>query len=109
MERIRSMPIFTTSTRRNSCAAARPGPGTGQTPFPLSWRQTYFARLKDLIDKHQPDLLYNDGGMIYPEVSYKLVSHLYNVSAKVHGGKVEAVYTSKGRTDCDTGTCVLRH
>jgi alpha-L-fucosidase len=28
------------------------------------------------------------------------------VSAKVHGGKVEAVYTSKGRTDCDTGTCV---
>jgi alpha-L-fucosidase len=60
-----------------------------------------------LIDQHQPDLLYNDGGLIYPEVSYKLVSHLYNVSAKVHGGKVEAVYTSKGRTDCDTGTCVF--
>ena len=60
-----------------------------------------------MIDKHQPDLLYNDGGIVYPEVGYHLVSHLYNVSAKVHGGKVEAVYTSKGRTDCDTGTCVF--
>ena len=60
-----------------------------------------------MIDKHQPDLLYNDGGLVYPEVGYQLVSHLYNVSAKVHGGKVEAVYTSKGRTDCDTGTCVF--
>jgi len=29
------------------------------------------------------------------------------VSANLHGGKVEAVYNSKGRTDCDTGTCVL--
>jgi alpha-L-fucosidase len=74
---------------------------------PLAWRQHYFARIKDLIDKHQPDLLYNDGGLIYPEVSYKLVSHLYNVNAKLHGGKVEAVYNSKGRNDCDTGTCVF--
>ena len=83
------------------------GAGVARREAPLAWRQTYFARLKDLIDKHQPDLLYNDGGLIYPEVSYQLVSHLYNVSAKVHGGKVEAVYTSKGRTDCDTGTCVF--
>jgi alpha-L-fucosidase len=81
--------------------------GVGNRPVPLAWRQHYFARIKDLIDKHQPDLLYNDGGLVYPEVSYHLVSHLYNVSAKVHGGKVEAVYTSKGRTDCDAGTCVL--
>jgi len=83
------------------------GAGGPRREAPLSWRQTYFARIKDLIDQHQPDLLYNDGGLIYPEVSYKLVSHLYNVSAKLHGGKVEAVYTSKGRTDCDTGTCVF--
>ena len=76
-------------------------------PVPLSWKQHYFARIKDLVDKHRPDLLYNDGGLVYPEVSYRLVSHLYNVSAKVHGGQVEAVYTSKGKTDCDTGTCVF--
>ena len=83
------------------------GPGAGRRPVPLAWKQHYFARIKDLIDKHQPDLLYNDGSIVYPEVGYHLVSHLYNVSAKVHGGKVEAVYTSKGRTDCETGTCVF--
>ena len=83
------------------------GGGVGRREVPLTWKQHYFACIKDLIDKHQPDLLYNDGGLMYPEVSYHLVSHLYNVSAKVHGGKVEAVYTSKGGTDCDTGTCVF--
>jgi alpha-L-fucosidase len=75
-------------------------------PAPLAWRQHYFDRLKDLIDKYEPDLLYNDGGMVFPEVHYQLVSHLYNVSAKLHGGKVEAVYTSKGRKDSQIGTCV---
>jgi alpha-L-fucosidase len=60
-----------------------------------------------LIDKYEPDLLYNDGGMIYPEVHYRLVSHLYNVNAKAHGGKVEAVYTSKGKKDSAVGTCVF--
>jgi len=83
------------------------GMGGKRPEVPLAWRQHYYARIKDLIDKHEPDLLYNDGGLIYPEVSYELVSHLYNVSANLHGGKVEAVYNSKGRTDCDTGTCVL--
>jgi alpha-L-fucosidase len=76
-------------------------------PAPLAWRQHYFTRLKDLIDKYQPDLLYNDGGMVFPEVHYRLVSHLYNVNAKLHGGKVEAVYTSKGRNDSAIGTCVF--
>ncbi len=76
-------------------------------PAPLAWRQHYFNRLKDLIDKYQPDLLYNDGGMVFPEVHYRLVSHLYNVNAKLHGGKVEAVYTSKGRNDSAIGTCVF--
>ena len=75
-------------------------------PAPLAWRQHYFDRLKDLIDKYEPDLLYNDGGMVFPEVHYQLVSHLCNVSAKLHGGKVEAVYTSKGRKDSQIGTCV---
>jgi alpha-L-fucosidase len=81
--------------------------GVGHRDVPLEWKQHYFARIKDLIDKYEPDLLYNDGGLIYPEVSYQLVSHLYNVSARVHGGKVEAVYTSKGRSDCNIGTCVF--
>jgi hypothetical protein len=35
----------------------------------------------------------------------KMVSHLYNVSAQLHGGVTEAVYTSKEDTDCAIGTC----
>jgi alpha-L-fucosidase len=80
--------------------------GVPNRVVPLAWKQHYFARIKDLVDKYQPDLLYNDGSIVYPEVGYHLVSHLYNVSAKLHGGKVEAVYTSKGRTDCESGACV---
>ncbi len=87
--------------------APRQNNQSNRLPVPLSWRRHYIDRLKDLIDKYEPDLLYNDGGMIYPEVHYRLVSHLYNVNAKAHGGKVEAVYTSKGRKDSAVGTCVF--
>ena len=83
------------------------GGGAMSRVAPDSWKQLYYRRIKDLVDKYQPDLLYNDGSIVYPDVGYRLVSHLYNVSAKLHGGKVEAVYTSKGRTDCTTGTCVF--
>ena len=36
-----------------------------------------------------------------------LVANLYNVDAKRHGGRCEAVYNSKLPSDCETGTCVL--
>ncbi len=38
-----------------------------------------------------------------------MVAHLYNVSAQLHGGATEAVYTSKLASDCAIGTCVLDH
>jgi alpha-L-fucosidase len=74
---------------------------------PFAWKRQYFLRIKDLIDNYQPDLLYTDGGIPFQEIGYKLVSHYYNANAKLHGGKVEAVYTSKRRNECETGTCVL--
>jgi alpha-L-fucosidase len=74
---------------------------------PDSWKQLYFKRIKDLVDNYQPDLLYTDGAIPFEEYGLALVAHLYNLSAKRHGGKVEAVYNSKGRQDCETGTCVL--
>ncbi len=74
---------------------------------PDSWKQQYFLRIKDLIDHYQPDLLYTDGGIPFGDLGYKLVSHFYNVNAKVHGGRIEGVYTSKTRRDCATGTCAL--
>ena len=74
---------------------------------PDSWKQLYFKRIKQLVDDYQPDLLYTDGGIPFEEYGLSLVAHLYNSNAKRHGGKVEAVYTSKTPQDCATGTCVL--
>ena len=85
----------------------QPGPPAMSRNAPPEWKQQYFLRIKDLIDQYQPDLLYTDGGIPFGDIGYKLVSHFYNVNAKVHGGKIEGVYTSKTRRDCATGTCAL--
>jgi alpha-L-fucosidase len=75
--------------------------------IPDSWKRHWFDRIKDLVDNYQPDLLYTDGALPFEEYGLNLVSHLYNESAKRHGGKVEAVYNSKHKEDCVEGTCVL--
>ncbi len=75
--------------------------------IPESWKQQWFLRIKDLVDQYQPDLLYTDGALPFEEYGLSLVAHLYNQNAKRHGGKVEAVYTSKRQEDCEVGTCVL--
>ena len=62
-----------------------------------------------VIDKYQPDLLYTDGHLPFEEYGLKMVAHLYNVSAQLHGGQTEAIYTSKTETDCAIGTCLLDH
>jgi alpha-L-fucosidase len=63
---------------------------------PASFKLTWFNRIKDLIDSYQPDLLYSDGPLPYPdEVGHSLLSHFYNANAKWHGGKLEAVYNCK--------------
>jgi alpha-L-fucosidase len=77
--------------------------------IPDSWKKHYVDRITDLIDKYQPDLLYTDGHLPFEDYGLKVVSHLYNVSAQLHGGPTEAVYTSKETTDCAIGTCLLDH
>jgi alpha-L-fucosidase len=77
--------------------------------IPDSWRKHYLDRMTDLIDKYQPDLLYTDGHLPFEEYGLKMVAHLYNVSAQLHGGATEAIYTSKLASDCAVGTCVLDH
>ncbi len=74
---------------------------------PDSWKLHYFRRIKDLVDKYQPDLLYTDGDIFFEQYGLALVANLYNVSAGLHDGHCEAVYTSKLPSDCQTGTCVL--
>ncbi len=83
------------------------GPAAMSRNAPFAWKLHYFQRIKDLIDNYQPDLLYTDGGIPFDDIGMKLVSHYYNANAKLHGGKVQAIYTSKKREECATGTCVL--
>jgi alpha-L-fucosidase len=78
-----------------------------QSNVPLKWRQHWYSRIKDLLDQHEPDLLYTDGPIFFEEWGLGLTAHLYNMSAKKNGGKVETLYANKGKTDCVKGICVL--
>ncbi len=81
--------------------------GWNDDGIPDSWKHHWFLRIKDLVDNYQPDLLYTDGALPFENYGCSAVANLYNLSAKRHGGKVEAVYTSKRPEDCAVGTCVL--
>jgi alpha-L-fucosidase len=73
------------------------------------WKLQYFNRVKDLIDQHQPDLLYTDGGISFDQYGLSTVAELYNVGPKTPHGDAGAVYFSKTGTDCVMGTCTLDH
>jgi alpha-L-fucosidase len=75
--------------------------------IPESWKRTWFLRIKDLIDQHQPDFLYSDGSLPFQQWGLDMVAHYYNQNARQHHGKVEGVYTSKHPEDCAVGTCAL--
>ena len=63
------------------------------------WQQMWFERIKELVDKYHPDLLYTDGGVPFGnEVGLGLIAHYYNTSASSHGGTPEAVYTCKQKS-----------
>lgn len=74
--------------------AAKPGDSGWYSNDP-QWHAEWYRRIKDLVDKYKPDLLYSDGGIPFGTVGESLVAHLYNTSIAVHGGKQEAVYTCK--------------
>jgi alpha-L-fucosidase len=54
----------------------------------------WFNRIKDVIDRYKPDLLYSDGGVPFGEYGLGIIAHLYNTSAALHGAN-RAVYTQK--------------
>jgi alpha-L-fucosidase len=74
---------------------------------PEAWKAHYFKRIKDLIDKYQPDMMYTDGDIFFEKYGLALVANLYNTNVKLHGRPCEAVAFSKLDTDCEVGTCVL--
>jgi alpha-L-fucosidase len=63
------------------------------------WHPKWYAFVKDMIDQFQPDLLYSDGGVPFGEYGLNIISHLYNSSARRHGGVNQAVYTQKDRQE----------
>ncbi len=73
---------------------AAPGDTAWYTTDPR-WFAEWFARIKDLVDHYQPDLLYSDGSLPFGEVGRTLLAHYYNANQASHGGKLEAVYCLK--------------
>lgn len=71
------------------------------------FHRLWFARIRDLIDSYQPDLLYSDGGLPFGDVGRALVAHFYN-SSIARNGQLEAVYNCKdlGSGEFDRQACV---
>jgi alpha-L-fucosidase len=78
-----------------------------ENSIPESWKRHWFDRIKDLVDKYDPDMLYCDGHLPFEDYGLNLVAHLYNKKAR--NGKTEAVYTSKRPEDSaeGSGVCVF--
>lgn len=77
--------------------------------IPEAWKRHWFDRIRDLVDKYEPDLLYCDGHMPFEDHGLAILAHLYNKSAAKNGGITQAVYTSKRPEDSakGTGICVF--
>ena len=74
----------------------------GEPPIDPAYCEKFFRRVIDLIDKHQPDLLYFDDTVmpIFPtsDIGPRIAAYLYNTNLARHGGKLEALMTGKGLT-----------
>jgi alpha-L-fucosidase len=65
---------------------------TTDSEFHVLW----YERIKYLIDRYQPDLLYSDARhMTFEETGYRLLAHYYNSNIRKNSGKLEAVYNLK--------------
>jgi alpha-L-fucosidase len=74
-------------------------PQSGEPPLDKQYCEKYFNRIIDLINKHNPDLLYFDDTVlpIYPasDVGLRIAAYLYNTNY-AKNGKVECLMTGKG-------------
>jgi alpha-L-fucosidase len=78
---------------------AEPG-DTGWYSTNPRWHQQWFTAIRELVDNYHPDLVYTDGGVPFGnEFGYGLIAHLYNESAARNGGRVQAVYNCKQKSD----------
>jgi alpha-L-fucosidase len=84
----------------------------GNDPVPPSkeYCEKFYNRTVDLIDQHNPDLLYfDDSGLPLHNTSdagLRIASHYYNANIQRHGGKNEAILNTKG-LDQDQRKCMV--
>ena len=89
----------TRSTRTSIISPPNPATPAGTATIPNGSRQWY-DEIKELVDNYHPDLLYTDGGVPFGnEVGLSMIAHFYNSNAALHGGKVEAVYNCKQKSE----------
>ncbi len=84
--------------------------GKGDLPS-QAYRDKFYNRIIDLIDKYHPDLLYFDDNIlplyqVDPAVGLRLAAHHYNTSLKVHG-TMQAVLNGKNLSD-DQQQCLIQ-
>lgn len=60
-----------------------------------SWKRHWQARIADLIEKYDPDLLYTDGGIPFGAIGLEMVANYYNRNQARRNGILEAVYALK--------------
>ena len=66
------------------------------------WHQQWYNEIKELVDGYHPDLLYSDGGVVFGTehiVGLSMIAHLYNENAARNGGKCEAIYNCKQKSE----------
>lgn len=62
----------------------------------ISYVKNFYDRTRDLIDQHDPDLLYFDNSLLpLGWGGMNIGSYFYNHNLKTHGGKMEAVLNVK--------------
>ncbi len=57
--------------------------------------RNFYLRIKDLVERYDPDWLYTDGGIPFEEVGRAMAANFYNHNMARHNGKLEAVYCAK--------------
>ena len=78
---------------------AEPG-DTGWYSNNPRWQKQWYDEIQELVDNYHPDLLYSDGGVPFGnEVGLAMIAHFYNGSAARHGGKAEAIYNCKQKSE----------
>jgi alpha-L-fucosidase len=64
------------------------------------WHRIWFQRIRDLVDRYHPDLLYTDGGVPFGnETGLALIAHLYNSDPHRQGTHNQVVYNCKQRAE----------